>query len=518
MHGLNKTAIKSILDTRLISCFIVFLLLLSYFYNRSFFIDEAALGLNINTKSYSDLAKSLSNNQSAPILFLWISKTVNNILPSDLLLRFFPLACSLLTILFLYKISILTEIRAIVKDEKHFIFLFTSLLFCTIFYRYSTEFKQYSTELFTTVFLYWLLLQNKYSAAYLWLILSIATTSISPILFVMCSASLVFDFNKINKKDYWVLCFLIGLYLLLFFLNLKIFFSNNSVRTYMLEFWHFAFLPKDILSKNFFIWMLQRFSVINYNLIFYNFYNLVRIKYLLMPLPFFLIIFQLLGVYKLIKIKQWKILILLTLPILTHLGVSYFKLNPFDTRLLFYLLINILILTLIGVINTRFHIIKYLVVSSMFLSFILNFPYQKEEVRNNLNYINKNISPGDIIYCFQDIKVVFDYYFYDKLINLKINSNDVIFGQYNIKKLDKIDRDLLLLNDKKGFLLFGNANPLVSRVSPFDFNLETFSGKNFIKTDETIFINRMKEVFEIKKVASYPGTNLYRFQSKINER
>jgi len=62
-------------------------------------MDEARLALNIIDKSYTQLLQPLDMNQIAPILFLWIEKTLLNFLGnSERSFRLFPLICSILSL------------------------------------------------------------------------------------------------------------------------------------------------------------------------------------------------------------------------------------------------------------------------------------------------------------------------------------------------------------------------------------------------------------------------------------
>jgi len=66
--------------------------LIQYFSNRSLWVDEARLALNIITKDSCDLMNPLDYYQVAPIGFLFIEKAFSIVIPgSELGLRLFPL-------------------------------------------------------------------------------------------------------------------------------------------------------------------------------------------------------------------------------------------------------------------------------------------------------------------------------------------------------------------------------------------------------------------------------------------
>ncbi len=69
-----------------------------YFYlsNRSLWFDEALLALNLTERSFAELMQPLDYNQSAPLGFLLIQKTVISLLGNrDYLLRLIPLLAGL---------------------------------------------------------------------------------------------------------------------------------------------------------------------------------------------------------------------------------------------------------------------------------------------------------------------------------------------------------------------------------------------------------------------------------------
>ena len=77
--------------------------IVQYFHNRSLWLDEAMLGLNIINRSFAQLLMPLDYNQvCAPIGFLLTEKLFVELFgPSEYALRLFPFLCGLIS-LFLF--------------------------------------------------------------------------------------------------------------------------------------------------------------------------------------------------------------------------------------------------------------------------------------------------------------------------------------------------------------------------------------------------------------------------------
>lgn len=76
--------------------------LAQYLSDRALWFDEAALALNIASRSYGGLFLPLDNNQGAPVGFLLVQKGVTDVLGySEYAMRLFPLSCGVVS-LFLF--------------------------------------------------------------------------------------------------------------------------------------------------------------------------------------------------------------------------------------------------------------------------------------------------------------------------------------------------------------------------------------------------------------------------------
>jgi hypothetical protein len=75
-----------------------------YFANRSLWLDEAMLALNIGERSFAGLLDPLAFNQAAPLGFLWLEKLAVSVLGvGEMALRLFPLIAAIVA-LFLFAV------------------------------------------------------------------------------------------------------------------------------------------------------------------------------------------------------------------------------------------------------------------------------------------------------------------------------------------------------------------------------------------------------------------------------
>jgi hypothetical protein len=126
----------------------VLLRVAQYFANRSLWLDEAALALNVLNRGFSSLTGELDFNQGAPIGFLFAEKVLTILIgSSEYAFRLFPLVCSLASIYLFFLLA-----RRLLTEYAMPIAL---LLFATasgLIY-YASELKQYSGDVAATLFL-----------------------------------------------------------------------------------------------------------------------------------------------------------------------------------------------------------------------------------------------------------------------------------------------------------------------------------------------------------------------------
>ncbi|MDR1121160.1 MAG: hypothetical protein LBM08_09610, partial [Dysgonamonadaceae bacterium] len=115
-----------------------------FLYNRSLWIDEASVALNLIHKNSLELLHPLNYNQVAPILFLQIEKLFSTLLPNmEYGFRIFPFICFFAALYFFYKI-----VRKYLPDYSEIVMALSLFVFNIPFIWYSSETKQYMVDVF----------------------------------------------------------------------------------------------------------------------------------------------------------------------------------------------------------------------------------------------------------------------------------------------------------------------------------------------------------------------------------
>ena len=402
---------KTIKLSWIIISFGIIVRLIQYISNRSLWADEAVLALNIVNRSYTELTQPLDYDQVAPIGFLWIEKFLVNLLGDhEYALRLFPLIVGILSLFLCAMIArrYLDNLGRVIA-----ILLFSTL--SPIVY-YSTEVKQYSTDIFITLLLCYLLAPNKKNKLTRSriitnsILVAISLWLSHPAIFIFAAMILVNivdyfiskDFKQLKQKSIIYASGLLSFSLFYFgFLNQ----ANDNQN--LLASWGDAF-PNHPFNI---IWYLDAFG-----------------KYFYKPLGFEVgldvigIILFLLGCFSYFH-KNKIILYTLLFPLLTTFAGAGLKLYPFRSRVVLFLAPFFIIAIAEGInwlsklklrrpiaIFLAFLItitIAYPVVES---SIIVVKPRQKEEIKLVMDYVKEREQPQDVLYIYQRGIYQFLYY------------------------------------------------------------------------------------------------------------
>lgn len=179
-----------------IICIGIILRLREYAANRSLWVDEAFIALNIIHKSYRQLLGQLDYLQHAPFVFLWIERGVTQLLGTgEYALRFFPLACGIVGLVLFYRLS-----RKVLDAGAATVALTVFALSDLLIY-YSAEVKQYSLDVLVGILVYLVLLHKPRKGIVVLAGLG-AMFLIHPAIFILAGIGLVFALRALGHKNY----------------------------------------------------------------------------------------------------------------------------------------------------------------------------------------------------------------------------------------------------------------------------------------------------------------------------
>jgi hypothetical protein len=417
-----------------------------FLYNRSLWLDEASLALNIINKSYFELFSPLVYDQVAPILYLLITKFFANLFfNTEYGLRLFPLLCFWTSIFLFAKI-----IKKLFNNYQTLIFALSLFVFNTTLIYYSSETKQYMTDVFVLLVLYFLIFKNydplsekiaKYDFYLTGIFgtISLFLSNVAPVILATLGIYFLFNYFFVEQKDLGKLSGIAIAWSTAFALVFVFFIYDNPVKHYMVFFWENsnAFMPKNPFSQDFYYFILDKVRMV-----FLEIFNFGRICAL------FLKIFFISGLIILLRKKKAGILILTVFPVIIHLLLSAFKLYPFHSRLILYFCPLIIIICSYGFeyfhnllpVNINFKdslILPAAITVFMFFNISRSgFPFEHEEIKKSIIFIEQHNDKKIPIYVYHEALRPFKYY---REINF-IDGYKYIFSNNKVKNLNEIKK------------------------------------------------------------------------------
>jgi hypothetical protein len=370
-----------------------------YAANCSLWVDEAAISSNIVNRSFAGLLQQLDMEQGAPPGFLFLEKFATQIFGNnEFALRLFPLIFGILAIFLFVKVSNMT-LNPLVLVSAIFLFVIHRTAI-----NFAVETKQYSSDIFFALFI--ILATLKSSAEKITLnnfLLFGAAGVVSQLfshasVFVMAGCGTTMIVASLIKKDYrrfrfylsvssvWLLFFGV-----LYFLLFRHFASNQAQQF----FWTNAFMPFPPRSFTEIIWPFVKFYQLFKNPMGFTFAGLAV----------FLFISG--GIYQYSRNKPF--LLMLLLPIVFALIASAFHKYPFEDRVMIFTLPAFIILIVNGIYFAVLQVKKFKpIVAVVFLILIMGpmtvkamifvVKPQREEIKDVLTFMEKNIKNGDKIF------------------------------------------------------------------------------------------------------------------------
>ncbi len=439
--------------------------LVQYFSNRSLWGDEAYLALNLVNRSYFELLQPLDYNQAAPPGFLWVEKLAIQLFGnSEYSMRLFPLIAGIIALIAFYQFG-KWAVSAIALPIA--LALFAFLKYPTY---YSTEVKQYSSDLMVALLLCLLLIPlynqiiSKRRSLLLGLLGICAIWFSHPAIFVLIGLELAHLVTIPAKNRKAILINRLPVYLLwavgfgsLYFLTLARAMKNEFLQTA----WGGEY-PDSVFNV---IWLLDSLGRVFYR-----------------PLGFFgktdgiAIAAFIIGCIAFWRKKRDKFLILIA-PIAVTLVAAYLHKYPFRSRLILFLVPFFLVILAGGIayllsqVNQRRN---YGAIAGAVMTCLLLFPpllnsgklliqpHTVHEIRPVIEYIKNHQKPGDGLYVDSGI-LPFEYYApkygYSKSDYVPCYNDCLSLETFSVQDWESFKRQSDHLRDKQRvwFLFSGDA-------------------------------------------------------------
>jgi hypothetical protein len=384
-----------------------------YLFDRSLWLDESMLALNIIRRSPAELLKPLDYAQAAPVGFLWLEKlAVNYFGTSELALRLVPLLCGIASVL-LFAVVARKFLSATAVPLAVGLFAVSEPLIY-----YSSEVKQYSADVAFALILCLAatpLFETSSRIAGVLIISVVGGIALwfsNPTALTLAGLGLSAFWISARKRDSRVLLLLLipaavwsCSFLVYYILSLRDVLTQHRD---LFFFWRAAFAPFPPTSPSDALWYVSAFV----NIVSYPMGSLF---------PGIAAIAAVLGLAKLHAEGRGRFLILLS-PMAVTLMASWARLYPLENRFILFLVPAIILFFAAGLESIHTTVRKTLpLLSILFVGFLLVYPLLRgirhfakpkgvEEIKLSLEYVEKHRSRGDILYCYYGAVPALEYY------------------------------------------------------------------------------------------------------------
>ncbi len=400
-----------------------------YFFNRSLWLDEAFIAVNFIDKSFWELLQpplDYSHSILTPPGFLVMAKlSITLFGNSDFILRLFPFICGISSLFLFYYMAKAYISAAAIPLALFFFAISNSLIY------YSSDFKQYSSDVTITIILFLLVAYihtNALTSKRLSLLAMVGIVVVwfsHPSAFILASIGGYLIIFYGFKKQWLSMLSIIGISLtwLFSFIIMYLFTMSGGLETsgigeYLLHLWVSwdSFMPSPF-SEVGFNWLLHAyFRMFNY--------------------PGSLNMAQMVGIIFIIGcitmlITRKSALFLLILPIFITLAVSFYQKYPFNGRMILFLLPSFYLIVAEGITQIQIKLFAlpkatiFIPITQVILAIsLINYPiyhhHKVQEIKPILEYIQKNKLDTDTIYIYHWAEPAFRYY----AANYNFNYND----------------------------------------------------------------------------------------------
>jgi hypothetical protein len=402
----------------------VFLRVYQYAFNRSLWVDEAMLALNIVDRSFAGLTRPLDYDQVAPIGFLLVQKATVQVLGnSDLNLRLFPLAAGVLSIFLMARVSRGYLLGAGVPIALALFALSRELVY------YSSDLKQYSADVLIALLLLFIAYESLHQVEKRRTYVLLAVAGVFalwfsyPALFIILGIAFGLGASELSKRDWrravplgLVLLGFLASFALLYLFSLRFLTSDPS----LVDFWRNSFMPMPPWRN--WAWLWNAFSdLIRYALALPTGTTISFVVALAVLL---------LGVISLF-VRKWAMALFVVVPLPAVLAASAVEKYPFGGRLLLFALPILFLLMAEGVERSRTILRKLnpwlaLAICGLLAIALLYYPALRarhrllhptvgENVKAVMSYVRDGRLATDSIYVYYGAAPSFEYYapFYD---------------------------------------------------------------------------------------------------------
>lgn len=410
--------------------------LFHYFYNRSLFIDELYLNINLVKLNFWELAtQPLAYEQKAPIGYLWTVKACVLLFgKGEKALRLFSLVCGISALFAFIPVA-----RFYLKAWGVVLAVgILSLSWATIYH--SVEAKQYSAELLATVL--GLLLYTKYHNAtrlqplLLWGLAGGLLLWFSfSLIFVLAGIGSTVSFKVIferNWKRFFTYLIPFSIWLLSFSVLYLLFIGKYHQSGWLIDFFdkaYDAFMPLGLTSFDQVLWFIKK----PYNVLYHPLGLLLHLDEnianssvrFILKLGWLEGVFILFGMNMLFRSNRLGFFILF-LPILITFLSSGLKLYPIFDRFILFLAPPIILFLAFGLEKVaELFSLKYKATALLMLLLAapalansahhILYPHvflklSNSTEREGILYINENFREGDVVYVFWNMRHAYDYY------------------------------------------------------------------------------------------------------------
>jgi Dolichyl-phosphate-mannose-protein mannosyltransferase len=384
-----------------------------YWADRSLWLDEAYLALNIVHRSFLQLLQPLLDEQVAPIGFLMVEKLAVLLWGNhESALRLFPLVASLGAVPLFYVVA-----RRCLSSTAILVSLLLFSLSSPMIY-YAAEVKPYASDVTIALLLLFLAIRAlEPGKASMWRMTLLGLTGVvaiwfsHPAIFVLAGLGVSLTVLAMRRKTWTDIPLLIavGSLWVLNFLVLYVLWLRQVDTGLLLDYWQNSFMPFPPRSLAHVRWFSEMFFRVFEDPVGFGFPAIAAM------------IFILGGVVLCSERKD--IALMLGSPVVFVLLGSGLKTYPFRGRLLLFLVPAIFLVMAAGIRafleqHERFSfVLKLFVVGLLVLTplqtaanHLFNKPYLREEIKPVLSYMQAHHQEHDLFYIYYSAMPAFQYY------------------------------------------------------------------------------------------------------------